>query len=73
MRLLLKTNNPVQLNFAQVLLKDAGIEAVVFDEQMSVMEGSIGILPRRLMVEDKDFDSARRLLREEIPDATLET
>lgn len=73
MRLLLRTNNPVQLNFAQVLLKDAGIEAVVFDEQMSVMEGSIGILPRRLMVEDKDFDSARRLLREEIPDATLET
>ncbi|HWA02480.1 MAG TPA: DUF2007 domain-containing protein [Rhizomicrobium sp.] len=72
MRVLLKTNNPVQLNFAQTLLRDAGIDTLVFDEQMSVMEGSIGILPRRLMVGEGDFAAARNILREQIPDATIE-
>jgi Putative prokaryotic signal transducing protein len=72
MKLVLKTNNPVQLNFAEVILKDAGIAAEVFDAQMSVMEGSVGVLPRRLMVADADFDEARRLLREGLPDAVIE-
>ena len=44
-REILKTNNPVELHFAQVVLKDAGIEAVVFDTNMSVMDGSMGRLP----------------------------
>jgi hypothetical protein len=62
MRDVLKTNDPVLLNFAEVVLSDAGIEAVVFDGHMSVMDGSLGILPRRLMVTDEDFERARRLL-----------
>ena len=58
MRDVLKTNDAVLLNFAQALLADAGIEAIVFDGHMSVMDGSLGILPRRLMVADDDFSSA---------------
>jgi hypothetical protein len=64
MRDVLKTNDPVLLNFAEVVLSDAGIEAVVFDGHMSVMDGSLGILPRRLMVTNEDFERAKRLLAE---------
>jgi hypothetical protein len=60
----LKTNDPVKLSFAEALLKDAGIEAIVFDEHMSVVDGSLGILPRRLMVADDDAKRARRVLEE---------
>lgn len=64
MKPVLKTNNPVQLDFAEALLKDAGIETFRFDEQMSVMEGSLGVLPRRLMVADEDFARAEALLKD---------
>jgi hypothetical protein len=72
MRAVLKTNNLVQLNFAEAILKDAGIASVVFDAQMSMTEGSVGILPRRLMVSDEDFSAAERLLREGLTDAPVE-
>ena len=64
MREVLKTNNPVLLSFAQVLLADSGIETVVFDVHMSVIEGSLGVLPRRLMVGDEHFLRAEAILRE---------
>jgi hypothetical protein len=64
MELLLRTNDAVLLSFAQALLKDAGIESVLFDQNMSIIEGSIGILPRRLLVPSGSIDAARRLLRE---------
>ena len=63
MREVLKTNNPVELNFAEAVLADAGIEAVVFDGHMSVMDGSMVILPRRLMVGDRDGEQAEAILR----------
>jgi len=63
-REILKTNNPVELNFAQVVLKDAGIEAVVFDANMSVMDGSMVILPQRLMVSDEDESRAATILKD---------
>ena len=63
-REILKTNNPVELNFAQVVLKDAGIEAVVFDANMSVMDGSMVILPQRLMVANEDENRARAILKD---------
>ncbi len=72
MREVLKTNNAVLLNFAEVLLKDARIEAVVFDGHMSVMDGSLGILPRRLMVADEDFARAELLLEDGLRDGTRE-
>ena len=73
MRPVLKTNNPVQLNFAEAVLKDAGIASFVFDAQMSMTEGSVGVLPRRLMVSDEDFERAVSALREGVPDAPLES
>ncbi|HEX4078971.1 MAG TPA: DUF2007 domain-containing protein [Rhizomicrobium sp.] len=69
MRDILKTNDPVTLNFAEALLADAGIHAVVFDSHMSIMDGSLGILPRRLMVGDGDYRRARALLAAAMPDS----
>jgi len=69
---ILKTNDPVILNFAEVLLRDAGIAAVVFDAHMSNMDGNLGILPRRLMVADEDVDRARTVLGSGMGDAQLE-
>jgi len=64
MREILKTNNPVELSFAKAVLDDAGIASVVFDGEMSVMDGSLGILPRRLMVADAVAGEALALVRE---------
>ena len=72
MKTLLKTNDLVLLNFAEVSLKDAGIAAVVFDDSMSVMDGSLCILPRRLMVSDDDEERARAILRAGVGGAELE-
>ncbi len=44
------------------MLADAGIETVVLDVYTSVIEGSIGAIPRRLAVIEADFDRARRVL-----------
>lgn len=68
MRDVLRTNDPVLLNFVQALLKDAGIEAVVFDTNASNMDGSMGFMPRRLMVLDDDLPEARRVIKEALPD-----
>ena len=62
MKELLRTNNFVYLSFAQAVLKDAGINVLVFDSHMSVMEGSLGVLPRRLMVAERDHGRARALV-----------
>jgi hypothetical protein len=69
MRDVLKSNDMVLLNFAEAVLSSAGIEAVVFDGHMSVMDGSLGILPRRLMVADEDYRRAMTVLSEAVPDA----
>lgn len=67
MKELLRTNNFVYLSFAQAVLKDAGIDVLIFDSHMSVMEGSLGVLPRRLMVADGDLAHARKVLAEAEP------
>lgn len=64
MRTIARSNDPVRLNFLAALLADAGIRAVVLDTHASVMDGSIGALPRRLTVADEDEDRARRVLAE---------
>lgn len=64
MREVLKSNNPVELNYAEVLLRDAGIEVLSFDDHMSVLDGSMVILPRRLMVPDADLSRALEILQE---------
>jgi hypothetical protein len=69
MRAVLKTTDPVVLNFAANLLSQEGIKSVVFDAHASVMDGSMGFLPRRLMVLDEDFVRAGYLLRTAVPGA----
>lgn len=64
MKELLRSNDPVLLSFVSSLLQEARIEFIVLDTNMSVMEGSIGILPRRMLVEEGCIDQARNLLTE---------
>ncbi len=64
MQVLLVTNDVVRLSFLTCLLRDAGIESVVLDGQVSVMEGSIGAIPRRLTVASEDEPRARAVLVE---------
>ena len=59
---IIRTNDPVTLSFAQAILKDSHIECFIMDQHMSLMEGSVGAIPRRLMVIDEDVDAARRAL-----------
>ncbi len=47
MKELLRTNDAVVISFVESLLRDAGIGCLVADQNMSVLDGSIGILPRR--------------------------
>ena len=61
---LLRSNDPVLISFAEALLKEAGIEHATVDQNMSIMEGSLGILPRRILVIDCCVDDARQLLEE---------
>lgn len=62
MKQLLGTNDPTAIAFARALLRGEGIDCFELDVNMSVLEGSIGIFPRRIMVSDADYDDARRAL-----------
>lgn len=61
---LLRTTDIVRLSFLTALLRDGGIEAVVLDNHMSVLEGSAGAIPRRLMVDIDDHAAAKRILED---------
>lgn len=62
MKELLRTNDPVLISFAVSLLDEAGIGNAVFDTNMSIADGSLGILPRRIMVDATLIGQARNLL-----------
>ncbi|MFG1372530.1 DUF2007 domain-containing protein [Xanthobacter oligotrophicus] len=64
MQELVRTNDLVLIGAIEALFESAQIGHMVADQYMSVMEGTIGILPRRLLVVDEDVDRARRLLQE---------
>lgn len=64
MREILRSNDAVLISFALSLLRQAGIAGFVADQHISVVEGSIGAFPRRLLVDAKDWSNARRLLSE---------
>ena len=69
MKELLRTTNPTTMAYATALLRGEGIECFEMDVHMSVLEGSIGILPRRLMVRSKDHFQARAIMVDlEIPE-----
>lgn len=63
MKELLRTNDVVRLSWAQALLRDAGIDSVVLDQHTSLVEGSIGAIPRRLMVAEQDHQRAEALVK----------
>jgi hypothetical protein len=64
MRELVHTNDAVMISAIEALLKGANIAHMVVDQNMSVLEGSIGIFPRRILVEEDQLAAARRLLTE---------
>ncbi|WP_299814548.1 DUF2007 domain-containing protein [uncultured Jannaschia sp.] len=64
MKELLRTNDPTILAFASALLEGEGIDCFVLDANISVLEGSIGILPRRMMVAGRDLFVARAVMRD---------
>jgi putative signal transducing protein len=63
-RELVRTNDMVLVSAIAALLDGAKIPHVVLDQNMSVLEGSLGILPRRLLVPDEQVPAARRLLED---------
>ncbi len=64
MKILLQTNDAVLISFIESLLSEANIAHAVLDGHMSIMEGSIGILPRRVLVEDEDWERAVEIVTE---------
>ena len=62
MKELLRSNDPVLLSWVEALLADSKIVTVLLDVHTSTIEGSISAIPRRLMVGDDDFPTARRIL-----------
>ena len=64
MKELVRTNDPVLLSWLTALLKDSGIEAILFDAHTSVLEGSANAIQRRLMVVNEDYAAARRIITE---------
>jgi len=61
---LIKTNDAVLISYVEALLSEAGIAFVVADRNMSVLEGSVGVLPRRVLVPDAILFAARNILNE---------
>jgi Putative prokaryotic signal transducing protein len=61
---LLRSNDVVLISFVEALLRDAGITHFVADQNMSILDGSIGILPRRVLIDADREDEARRLMRD---------
>ena len=64
MKELVRTNDPTVIAFATALLKGEDIDFFEMDVHMSILEGSIGVLPRRIMVHPRDHFRAAAVLRD---------
>ena len=62
MKQVLRTNDMAAIAFAKALLQGEGIDCFELDVNMSILEGGIGIFPRRLMVAERDYFIANRTL-----------
>jgi Putative prokaryotic signal transducing protein len=62
MRELLRSNDLVHLSWARAMLAAEGIDSVLLDDHVSGVEGSIGAIPRRLMVAEENFERAEQVL-----------
>lgn len=58
----MRTNDVVLVSAVGALLNGANIHHLVLDQNMSVIEGSLGIIPRRILVHEDDLRQARRVL-----------
>jgi hypothetical protein len=61
---LVRTNDLVLISFIESLLGEAGLRFFVADQHMSAIEGSLGFLPRRILIDGDQLEQARRLLSE---------
>ncbi len=61
---LVRTNDIVMISLIESLLTEEGVPYFVADQHMSAVEGSLGFLPRRIMVDADQRNRARRLLQE---------
>ncbi len=68
MKELLRTTDPLLITRAADILASEGIVSFPLDQYMSVLGGTLGILPRRLMVADRDLFMARAILRDNLID-----
>ncbi|SOE17719.1 putative signal transducing protein [Hoeflea halophila] len=59
---LIRTNDPVLISFVESLMRDAGIGCMVADNGMSILEGSVGVIPRRILVDPAMAAQARRIV-----------
>ncbi|MEQ8481692.1 MAG: DUF2007 domain-containing protein [Hoeflea sp.] len=59
---LIRTNDPVLISFVESLMRDAGIGCLVADSGMSILEGSVGVIPRRILVDEDSALQARRIV-----------
>ncbi|WP_421693459.1 DUF2007 domain-containing protein [Aestuariivirga sp.] len=59
---LLRSNDPVYLSFVRHVLEEEGIDFLQLDDHMSALEGSIGVLPRRILVPRDDLARAKSVL-----------
>ena len=64
MKEILRTNDPVLLTAVEAILNGENVAFFVADRHMSVLEGSVGFLTRRVLVVDEDADHARAALRD---------
>jgi hypothetical protein len=62
MREILRSNDAVLLSYAESVLQERGIGSLLADQHISVIEGSIGAFPRRLLVKQADWPAARQAL-----------
>ena len=59
---IMRTNDIVLISAVQAALDEIEIPFFVADSHMSALEGSLGFLPRRVLVLEEDVAEARRSL-----------
>lgn len=62
MKDLIRTNNHALISFVEMLLTESGIEYFIADQAISAVEGSIGLFPKRILVDEDDLLEARQLM-----------
>ena len=64
MKELLRTNDPVIISVVTSMLKEMGIVHMIADENMSILEGSLGVIPRRILIDEERMSQARSLMKD---------